>query len=84
MERELKPMVIEVSSTSEPSDVIIASPCLIEEEIESLELKQTEEESKAMAQARKKPVHMVGSTLVPLFGLGPVLNPAQNPPITNP
>ena len=52
---EPKPMVIEISSASDLSDVTVKSMCPIEEDIESPEVQQPKKELEleAMAQPRK-------------------------------
>ena len=66
---EPKPMVIEISSASDLSNVTIKPMCPIEEDIESPEVQQPKKELEleAMAQPRKP--------LVPTIGLAPVPPP---------
>ena len=55
MESNPKPMVIEISSASDSSDITIELLCPIEEDIESPEVQQPKKELEleAMAQPRK-------------------------------
>ena len=72
-------MVIEISSSSEISDVTVSQSCPIKEEIKSPEVQQLEYEPElsSLARPRKQVVPAAGSAPVPPPGSDPV----QNPPV---